>query len=161
MNLKKNWNGIYEYICWDRALVVWKKNLPGRGLTKIEKNCFRWPVCNVRICKAEYFGCCLPVASTNNGRFAKTMCGSCSTLCAMELPVQHRPSLAICLHVVRTYVRYLAEDPLTTAQEANFLVTKKPATPHTLNGYINNHRARNVGQLAALSIFAEKICLGS
>ena len=23
--LKKNWKGIYEYICWDRALVLWKK----------------------------------------------------------------------------------------------------------------------------------------
>jgi len=24
---------------WDRALVLWKKNLPGRGLTKVEKHC--------------------------------------------------------------------------------------------------------------------------
>jgi len=37
MNLKK-WKGIYEYICWDRALVLWKKNLPSRGLTKFEKH---------------------------------------------------------------------------------------------------------------------------
>jgi len=28
-----------EAICWDRALVLWKKNLPGRGLTKVEKHC--------------------------------------------------------------------------------------------------------------------------
>jgi len=35
----KKWKGIYEYICWDRALVLWKKNLPGRGPTKVEKHC--------------------------------------------------------------------------------------------------------------------------
>jgi len=40
MNLKK-WKGIYEQICWDRALVLTKKNLPGRGLTKVEKHWFR------------------------------------------------------------------------------------------------------------------------
>jgi len=33
--LKKNWEGIYEQICWDRALVLWKRNLPGRGLIKV------------------------------------------------------------------------------------------------------------------------------
>ena len=27
-----------EEICWDRALVLWKKNLPGRCLTKVEKH---------------------------------------------------------------------------------------------------------------------------
>jgi len=37
MNLK-NWKGIYELISWDQAFVLWKKNLPGRGLTKIEKS---------------------------------------------------------------------------------------------------------------------------
>jgi len=37
MNLKK-WKGIYESICWDRALVLWKKDLPYRGLTKFEKH---------------------------------------------------------------------------------------------------------------------------
>jgi len=37
----KKWKGIYEYICWDRALVLWKKNLPDRGLTKVEKHCSR------------------------------------------------------------------------------------------------------------------------
>jgi len=35
---KKNWKGIYEYICWDRALVLWKKNLLSRVLTKVEKH---------------------------------------------------------------------------------------------------------------------------
>ena len=40
MNLKK-WEGIYELICWDRALVLWKKNLPSHGLTKVEKHCSR------------------------------------------------------------------------------------------------------------------------
>ena len=35
--LKKNWKDTDEYICWDGALVLWKKNLPGRGLTKVEK----------------------------------------------------------------------------------------------------------------------------
>ena len=35
---KKIWKGIYVKICWDRALVLWKKNLPGRGLTKFEKH---------------------------------------------------------------------------------------------------------------------------
>jgi len=35
----KNWKGIYEKICWDWALVLWKKNLPGGGLTKVEKHC--------------------------------------------------------------------------------------------------------------------------
>jgi len=35
----KKWKGIYEEICCDRALVLWKKNLPGRGLTKVEKHC--------------------------------------------------------------------------------------------------------------------------
>jgi len=39
MNLKK-WKGIYEQICWDRALVLWKKYLPDRGLTKFQKH---WP----------------------------------------------------------------------------------------------------------------------
>jgi len=39
--LKKKWKDIYEQICWDRALVLLKKNLPGRGLTKGEKHCFR------------------------------------------------------------------------------------------------------------------------
>jgi len=34
--LKKNWKSTDEYICWERALVLWKKNLPGRGLTKVE-----------------------------------------------------------------------------------------------------------------------------
>ena len=24
-------------MCWDRALVLWKKNLPDRGLTNVEK----------------------------------------------------------------------------------------------------------------------------
>ena len=40
MNLKK-WKGIYVYFCWDWALVFWEINLPGRGLTKVEKHCFR------------------------------------------------------------------------------------------------------------------------
>jgi len=41
----KKMEGYYEYICWDRALVLWKKNLPGRGLTKVEKHCstLSWP----------------------------------------------------------------------------------------------------------------------
>jgi hypothetical protein len=39
--LKKNGKRIYELICWNRALVLWKKNLPGRCLTKNEKHCFR------------------------------------------------------------------------------------------------------------------------
>jgi len=37
MNLKK----LERYLrinFWDRALVLWKKNLPGRGLTKVEKH---------------------------------------------------------------------------------------------------------------------------
>jgi len=42
MNLKK-WKGIYEQICWDRALVLLKKDLPGRGLTKVEKHCTKDP----------------------------------------------------------------------------------------------------------------------
>ena len=42
-----------------------------------------------------------------------------------------------------------------------FLRYKKPATPHILNSYINNHRARDVGQLAALSILTEQIYQGS
>jgi len=37
MNLKK-WKGIYEWIWWDRTLLLWKKNLRGRGLTKFEKH---------------------------------------------------------------------------------------------------------------------------
>jgi len=36
--LKKNCKGIYGQICWEGALVLYKKNLPGRGLTKIEKH---------------------------------------------------------------------------------------------------------------------------
>jgi len=40
MILKKS-KGIYKYICWDRALVLWEKNLPGRGLSKFEKHCLR------------------------------------------------------------------------------------------------------------------------
>jgi len=39
--LKKKGKGIYEYICWDQALVLWKQNLPGRGLTKVGKNCLK------------------------------------------------------------------------------------------------------------------------
>jgi len=35
--LKNNWKAIYEWICWDRALVLWEMNLPGRGLTEVEK----------------------------------------------------------------------------------------------------------------------------
>ena len=34
----KKWKGIYEKIFWNPALVLWKKNLPGRGLSKTEKN---------------------------------------------------------------------------------------------------------------------------
>ena len=34
----KKWKGIYEQIRWDRALVLWKRNLPGRGLTEVEKH---------------------------------------------------------------------------------------------------------------------------
>ena len=26
-------------MCWDQALVLWKKNLPDRGLTKFKKHC--------------------------------------------------------------------------------------------------------------------------
>jgi len=37
--LKKNWKGTDELICWDRALVLWKKNLLGRGLTKVDEHC--------------------------------------------------------------------------------------------------------------------------
>ena len=33
--LKRNWKGTDEQICWDRALVLWKKNLPGRGPTRL------------------------------------------------------------------------------------------------------------------------------
>jgi len=39
---RKKWRGIYEYICWDRALVLLKKNLPGRDLTKVEKHWYIW-----------------------------------------------------------------------------------------------------------------------
>jgi predicted phosphoadenosine phosphosulfate sulfurtransferase len=39
MNLKRNWKGTDEEVCWDRALVLWKKNLLDRGLTKFEKHC--------------------------------------------------------------------------------------------------------------------------
>jgi len=39
--LKKNWECIYEWICWDRDLVLWKKNLPVRSLKKFEKHCSR------------------------------------------------------------------------------------------------------------------------
>jgi len=42
----KEWKVNYEYICWDRALVLWKNNLPGRGLTKVEKHCYKLPVRN-------------------------------------------------------------------------------------------------------------------
>ena len=38
--LKKNWKDTDEQICWDRALVLWKKNLPGRVPAKVEKHCF-------------------------------------------------------------------------------------------------------------------------
>ena len=38
MNLKK-WKGIYQKICCDWALVLWKKNIPGRGLTEVGKHC--------------------------------------------------------------------------------------------------------------------------
>jgi hypothetical protein len=40
MKKKKKWKGIYEKICCDRALVLEKNNLPGRGLTKVEKHWF-------------------------------------------------------------------------------------------------------------------------
>jgi hypothetical protein len=40
--LKKNWKDIYEYICWDRAIKKKKKNLLGRGITKVEKHCLKW-----------------------------------------------------------------------------------------------------------------------
>jgi len=61
MNLKK-WKGIYEEICWDRALVLRKKNLPGRGLTKVEKHCsIRWVRIALSICQlsflAQYYAC--------------------------------------------------------------------------------------------------------
>jgi len=39
--LKKKWEVIYKQIRWDRALVLQKKDLPGRGLTKVEKHWFR------------------------------------------------------------------------------------------------------------------------
>lgn len=81
------------------------------------------PFCNVKICNVEYFRCYLSVANAYNACFIKAVCGSCSMLCAMEQPVQHRPSLARCLPAVRTSVQYLAENPLT-AQETNFLGTK-------------------------------------
>ena len=41
MNFKNNWEGTDEEIWWDRALVLWKKNLPGRGLTMVEKHCLK------------------------------------------------------------------------------------------------------------------------
>jgi hypothetical protein len=31
----KEWKGIYEYICWDWAGVLLKKNLPGCGVTNV------------------------------------------------------------------------------------------------------------------------------
>jgi hypothetical protein len=39
---KNNWEGTDEEICWDWALALWKKNLPGRGLTKVEKHCYTY-----------------------------------------------------------------------------------------------------------------------
>ena len=38
--LQKILKGTDELICWDRALVMWKKNLPGRVVTKFEKHWF-------------------------------------------------------------------------------------------------------------------------
>jgi len=40
--LKKMEKYFYEYICWNRALVLCKKNLSGRGLTKVVKHCSIW-----------------------------------------------------------------------------------------------------------------------
>jgi len=37
----KKWKSIKELICWDRALVFWKKNLMGRGGTDVEKRSLR------------------------------------------------------------------------------------------------------------------------
>ena len=66
---KKNWKGIYEQICWDRALVLWKKNLPGRGLTKVEKHC---PMASQRSPK-----CALPPHASGRKLVAsKTNCDS-------------------------------------------------------------------------------------
>jgi len=58
MNLKI-WKGIYEYSCWDRALVLRKKILPGRGLTKVGKHWYRkWHVAQ-RLCIELNCGCSL------------------------------------------------------------------------------------------------------
>jgi len=42
--LKKYWKGTDEHIYRERAFVLRKKNLPGRGLTKVEKHWSRHPV---------------------------------------------------------------------------------------------------------------------
>jgi hypothetical protein len=99
-----------------------QRNCP-KHVEFLDKNKFGKLVRLVVLLKRN-FSCSLPVANAYNDCFAKTVCGSCSMLRATEQPVQHGPSLAICLPVVRTYVQYLTEDPLTTAQEANFLGTK-------------------------------------
>jgi hypothetical protein len=39
MNLKKIGKVFTSKLFWDRALVLGKKNLPGRDLTKVEKHC--------------------------------------------------------------------------------------------------------------------------
>ena len=44
---KKIWKGTDEEICWDRALVLWEKNLLGRGLTKVEKH-WSTPPCAIQ-----------------------------------------------------------------------------------------------------------------
>jgi hypothetical protein len=39
MNFKKRIGKLFtSKFCWDRALVLWKKYLPGRSLTKVEKH---------------------------------------------------------------------------------------------------------------------------
>jgi len=58
--LKNNWKGTDEYICWDRALILWKKNLLGRGPTKVEKHCCSVCVC-VCVCVCVYVCVCVCV----------------------------------------------------------------------------------------------------
>ena len=80
MNWKKKLEMYWRVNRWDRALVLWKKNLPGRGLTKVEKH---WDRVYFLICWTKGLGCVgLWAKNLAVSRWMTTRMGWMFTCCA-------------------------------------------------------------------------------
>jgi len=64
--LKKNWKGIYEYICWDQALVLWKKKFTGPGSQQRLRNTVLGNTVTFVLFPLLQWGCCSFVSTLVN-----------------------------------------------------------------------------------------------